>query len=122
MLQEEPAGISGPDYMHTFRAATAKPLISQVLEHELADMEYKSDEVPQLSQKLGSLINRRLAAEPGWTRYKFITSISLFETKGQGAYMGCRTVWDPQADSMAQVTLATPNIKCVAAVFAIYVY
>ncbi|KAJ2359858.1 hypothetical protein H4S02_010027, partial [Coemansia sp. RSA 2611] len=63
----------------------------------------------------------RLAAEPGWARYKFIANIVLLGA-GAGARMGVSSLWDPHADHVVHESLTTPRLRCVAAVFAVCVY
>ncbi|KAJ2687176.1 Tctex1 domain-containing protein 2 [Coemansia spiralis] len=106
-----------------FPAASARAAIGEVLRRELEGVEYQGERMAELGRALGAQINERLAAEAGLERYKFATSVSIFQNRsGQGAHMGCSTVWDPATDAAVHETFASDTIRCVAAVFAVRVY
>ncbi|KAJ1725472.1 Tctex1 domain-containing protein 2 [Coemansia erecta] len=111
-----------PDYMHKFRPASARPLISEVLRGELGVWRYDASEVADVGKRVSEAITKRLAGEPGMERYKFITNVSLFQNDGQGARMGTSMVWDAESDAAVQETYTSEGVRCVAVVFAVYVY
>ncbi|KAJ2385999.1 hypothetical protein GGI23_006596 [Coemansia sp. RSA 2559] len=104
------------------QTSTVRKLMSEVLRNELGNAKYDADEVAQLSKRIGEMINRRLSGESGSERYKYVTNVSIFQNKGQGARMGTSTIWDPVSDAMVQEVFANDSVKCVAVVFAVYVY
>ncbi|KAJ2763947.1 hypothetical protein IWQ56_003510 [Coemansia nantahalensis] len=105
-----------------FPAAGARAAIGEVLKRELEGVQYQGDRMAELGRAVGAQINERLAAEAGLERYKFVTSVTIFQNTGQGAHMGCTAVWDPAADVALQETFTSDSIRCVAAVFAVCVY
>ncbi|KAJ2493944.1 hypothetical protein IWW37_000022 [Coemansia sp. RSA 2050] len=111
-----------PDYMHRFRPTVAKPLISEVLRSTLGNAKYEAEDVAELSTSIGEKIVQRLVAEPGLERYKFVANVSIFQNSGQGARMCIGATWDPESDAAVQETFTNESIRCVAVVFAVYVY
>lgn len=98
----------------------AKPLITSVLRDELKGARYQTDQVSELSKRIGDGIVAKLTTEVvGLERYKLIANVSIFQNEGQGARMDTRAVWDPDADGVLQETFVNDSIKCVAVVFAI---
>ncbi|KAJ2787163.1 Tctex1 domain-containing protein 2 [Coemansia interrupta] len=111
-----------PDYMHKFRPATARPLIGEILRGEIGGWRYDAAEVAEVGKRVSEAITKRLSSEAGMERYKFITNVSLFQNDGQGARMGTSMVWDAESDAAVQETYASEGVRCVAVVFAVYVY
>ncbi|KAJ2363811.1 Tctex1 domain-containing protein 2, partial [Coemansia sp. RSA 2611] len=111
-----------PDYMHRFRPTVAKPVISEVLRSTLGNAKYEAEGMAELSTSIGEKIVQRLAAEPGLERYKFVANVSIFQNNGQGARMSIGATWDPESDAAVQETFTSESIRCVAVVFAVYVY
>ncbi|KAJ1648821.1 hypothetical protein GGF44_006648 [Coemansia sp. RSA 1694] len=111
-----------PDYMHRFRPTVAKPIISEVLRSTIGNTKYEAEGMAELSTSIGERIVERLVAEPGLERYKFIANVSVFQNSGQGARMGIGATWDPESDAAVQETFTNESIRCVAVVFAVYVY
>ncbi|KAJ2741387.1 hypothetical protein GGI20_005227 [Coemansia sp. BCRC 34301] len=111
-----------PDYMHRFRPTVAKPIISEVLRSTIGNAKYAADVMAELSTSIGERIVERLVAEPGLERYKFVANVSIFQNSGQGARMGIGATWDQESDAAVQETFANDSIRCVAVVFAVYVY
>ncbi|KAJ2380255.1 Tctex1 domain-containing protein 2, partial [Coemansia sp. RSA 2603] len=110
-----------PDYMHKFRAASARPLIGEILRSELSGWRYNGDTAADVGKRVSEAISRRLAAERGMERYKFISNVSLFQSDAQGARMGTSMVWDAESDGAVQETFTSEGVRCVAVVFAVYV-
>ncbi|KAJ2878731.1 hypothetical protein GGI21_004058 [Coemansia aciculifera] len=111
-----------PDYMHRFRASVGKPIISEVLRSTIGNTKYVAEDMAELSRSIGERIVERLVAEPGMERYKFVANVSVFQNNGQGARMGIGATWDPESDAAVQETFTNESIRCVAVVFAVYVY
>ncbi|KAJ1665357.1 hypothetical protein IW140_001473 [Coemansia sp. RSA 1813] len=108
--------------LQKFQTIAAQHIVSDVLRSELGSAKYEADEVAQLSKRIGETINKRLSEEPGSERYKYVTNVSIFQNEGQGARMSTSTIWDPESDAMVQEMFANESIRCVAVVFAVYVY
>ncbi|KAJ2660197.1 hypothetical protein IW148_003916 [Coemansia sp. RSA 1199] len=110
-----------PSIMHKFRASVAQPILHSILHAELAHAVYMAEHVEALGTKLGVEISSRLASEPGWDRYKFITNVVVSQP-GPGSRMSSSCVWDSNCDSVVRESFVSPNIRCTASVFAIYCY
>ncbi|KAJ1947443.1 hypothetical protein GGF37_000383 [Kickxella alabastrina] len=111
-----------PDFMHKFRPDVAQPIINDILRSELTDKRYKDNDMSAITKRIGELITSRMSVQSGFERYKFVTNVSIFESPGQGSWMGTNLVWDPEADNAAQGSFFNDTVRCVATVYAVYVY
>ncbi|KAJ2800049.1 Tctex1 domain-containing protein 2 [Coemansia guatemalensis] len=111
-----------PDFMHRFRAAEVRPVISEVLRSELEGKQYEGVEMAEISRRISEAVAARVAGSAGLERYKIISTVSMFENSGQGARMGSSAVWDDEADGVVHETFANDQLRCVAAVYALCVY
>jgi tctex1 domain-containing protein 2 len=53
-------------------------------------------------------------------RYKLIVQTTIGQVKGQGAFIGSRSMWDTANDNAASYAFKNEEIFCTVMVFALY--
>ncbi|XP_071952890.1 dynein light chain Tctex-type protein 2B-like [Antedon mediterranea] len=110
-----------PNFLQKFRQATVKETIHIVLNEELADKKYNSEDCSNWCKSISLEIKKRLK-DLDLDRYKFIVQVVIGEQRGEGVKMGCRCFWDSDTDNYAQDIFMNESLFCVAAAFGVFYY
>ncbi|NXK81536.1 TC1D2 protein, partial [Amazona guildingii] len=106
---------------HRFKSSTVKECIRAILKEKLANVQYISNDMPQLTMSLSETIKDRLK-EVGFDRYKMVVQVVIGEQRGEGVNMAARCFWDADNDSCAHDVFMNDSLFCVAAAFGCFYY
>ncbi|KAM9544356.1 dynein light chain Tctex-type protein 2B isoform 1-T1 [Guaruba guarouba] len=106
---------------HRFKSSTVKECIHAILKEKLANVQYISNDMPQLTMSLSETIKDRLK-EVGFDRYKMVVQVVIGEQRGEGVNMAARCFWDADNDSCAHDVFMNDSLFCVVAAFGCFYY
>uniref|UniRef100_A0A1B6E1Y3 Tctex1 domain-containing protein 2 n=1 Tax=Clastoptera arizonana TaxID=38151 RepID=A0A1B6E1Y3_9HEMI len=89
-----------PSFDAKFNSQQVKYLIHEVLQEELEDRTYDSEEAEALSKHIAYKIRTRIK-DIGLPRYKLMVQVVLGEQHGAGVKTASRCLWDAECDSYA---------------------
>nr|CDS24423.1 Tctex 1 [Echinococcus granulosus] len=119
----EPQGyIIRPEIYNRFRPSKVREVMREILKHNLEDVKYEYEKMPDLTKGLSDKIRDELRNDPTYKRYTFLVQVVIGEQKGQGVKASCRCFWDSDSDNYAEVCYLTPTLFCVAIAFGVYNY
>uniref|UniRef100_A0A8D2MHQ8 Dynein light chain Tctex-type 2B n=1 Tax=Zonotrichia albicollis TaxID=44394 RepID=A0A8D2MHQ8_ZONAL len=104
-----------------FKSSTVKECIRAILKERLADVQYKPEEMAELTKSLSDTIKDRLKEE-GFDRYKMVVQVVIGEQRGEGVNMAARCFWDADTDSCAHDVFMNDSLFCVVAAFGCFYY
>lgn len=110
-----------PNFKQKFRPAVVKALIRDVLNEELTDKQYNSEECTAWTKTLSEAVKTRIK-DLNLDRYKILVQVVIGEQRGEGVKMVCRCLWDSDTDNFAQDILMTDTFFCVVSVYGVYYY
>ncbi|NWZ14048.1 TC1D2 protein, partial [Agelaius phoeniceus] len=110
-----------PSLQHRFKSSTVKECIRAILKEKLTDVQYKPEEMPELTKSLSDTIKDRLKEE-GFDRYKMVVQVVIGEQRGEGVNMAARCFWDADTDSCAHDVFMNDSLFCVVAAFGCFYY
>lgn len=73
-----------------------------ILNEQLANKQYDSNETSALSKDIATLIKSKLK-DLKLPRYKYLVQVMIGEMRGAGVRCGCRCLWDQNTDKLAEV-------------------
>eukprot|EP00771_Trimastix_marina_P000204 gnl/Trimastix_PCT/1211.p1 GENE.gnl/Trimastix_PCT/1211~~gnl/Trimastix_PCT/1211.p1 ORF type:complete len:125 (-),score=2.45 gnl/Trimastix_PCT/1211:48-422(-) len=109
-----------PKFRQRFRPAQVREIVQTILNEKLEGQEYQQENTPAWTREIADEIKTQLKNR--FDRYKIAVQVVIGETRGQGARMGFRALWDPATDTHAEVRFINESIFCVATVFGVYLY
>lgn len=103
-----------------FNTQEVKQIIEETLEESLQDVKkYDAARCRALSNTLSHTISERVKLL-GFKRFKFVSTVTIGEMKGQGVRIASRFLWNEKHDNWVDAVFTNPDIFAVAVVYAIY--
>ena len=110
-----------PTHKRKFKPAAVKVLVRQILEARLKDLEYRPDDIQNISKEITDIIRDKVRAMD-FERYKIIVNCLIGEQRGEGVRMGCKMFWDSDTDSFAEEVYMSKHLFAVVTVYGLYQY
>eukprot|EP00041_Stephanoeca_diplocostata_P032927 m.1073460 g.1073460 ORF g.1073460 m.1073460 type:complete len:133 (-) comp24233_c0_seq8:328-726(-) len=104
-----------------FKTSVVQELIHKVLQLELADKTYDTDNALKWAQRVSEVVKMEIK-DLGYERYKIVVNCVLSEQRGGGAKVAARCFWDSDTDNYAQAVFSNDTMFCVAAAYGVYYY
>lgn len=122
MTDANPATFSlRPQLNKKFRPAIVKPIVKDILTRRLEGVEYKVDEVQNMSKEIADTIRERVRGLE-FERYKILVNLVIGEQRGEGVRVASNMFWDSDTDSYCEEVFMNKHLFAVATVYGLYQY
>ncbi|GBP62540.1 Tctex1 domain-containing protein 1 [Eumeta japonica] len=102
-----------------FSVETVEKILRQVIDNELAEVEYNEKAIPELCTTLAGII-RDAIKEENYDRYRIIVAVSIGQLRQQSAHVYHAFLWDHERDDFAHHNFHNCHIYANAVVYAVY--
>lgn len=102
-----------------FPHSRVKEIASGILEEQLKDMTYSSNQCKEKALTLSEMILASIKKLP-MERYKIVCDVLIGQNGGQSMVTASRCAWDEKTDNFASVSYENRSIYAVATVYGLY--
>lgn len=111
-----------PSLGETFRGASIKEIIHEILMEKLQGKTYNVEEVRIWTKDIADTISTTIKNRLAMPRYKYVVQVMLGQQLGAGCHYYAKCCWDAESDSQTSDVFSNTSIFCVCTVFGVYLY
>jgi len=115
----EPTYRLKPKDSERFVPIDVRNVIQEVVERKLKKQKYEDEKCKALTMEVCAEIKEEVK-KLSIPRYKIVVQGTIGESKGQGAFVASRCLWDHETDNCATFNFQNQYIFCVVMVFGLY--